>query len=160
MDDAAAQDGRGTKLADRCLAVAVAVMVLALVAGIVMVTSAAIDDGGAPGGERSGGSIRPVTPARADVGLLLQKSAGHVLIRPAGGVTGRIDRGLAERRLKELTLVGVVRHGGEQIAYVKVAGGQTARLRVDDEIAGFYVVAIERDGVRLSLNGVEVPLGH
>ena len=106
---------------------------------------------------------KPLCPLPAvgqDLRPLLMKMAGRRLIRPGQVKAAVKDSGAAERLLKKLKLQGVVQTGADLVAYIRVDKEGTKSVREGQKVLDFVVARIEPGKVTLTLQGVEVVLGH
>lgn len=101
-----------------------------------------------------------IPTGRRQMSPVLAEMAGRQLIRPAQIRAAVKDTGAAQRLLKELNLQGVIQMGGELAAYIRVKGGGVQSVKKGDKILEFDVVEVTQGKVKLSLQGVEVQLGH
>ena len=97
---------------------------------------------------------------KPNLSSLLEKMAGRGLIRPPQVVAAVKDTGAAARLAKSLKLQGVVELGGSLVAYIEVEKRRVQALRKGETVLGFVVRDIGPGRVTLSLEGVEVILGH
>jgi hypothetical protein len=104
--------------------------------------------------------IQPLTGATPDLKPLLARMAGTPLIKPAQVQAAVKDTGAAERLLKSLKLQGVVQMGPDLVAYIAVEKQGTKSVRRGEKVLDFVVKEIESGRVTLTLEGVEVILGH
>jgi hypothetical protein len=104
--------------------------------------------------------LDPLPAGRTDLQALLVRMAGHTLIRPAQVQAAVKTDGTAERLLKQLKLLGVVRIGDASVAYIQVEKEGVKAVRAGDAVLEFVVERVEPRKVTLSLNGVTVPLGN
>jgi hypothetical protein len=126
-------------------------------AGALPVASA--DPPATPAGAGAG-RLEPMPAGRADLQPLLVKMSGRTLIRPAQVQAAVKTDGTAERLLKQLKLLGVVRIGDTSVAYIQIENEGVKAVRVGDRVLEFVVECVEPRKVTLSLNGVTVPLGN
>ena len=150
---------RGKRLASRLRVVGMALLALGFLA---VLTSALVPlrvdlESLSSGRPRQ---VPPLPERKQDVEPLLAQMAGRRLIRPPQAQAAVKDSGVAREMLKKLTLQGVAKVGQDRVAYVLVQGQGVVTVRENDAVLGFVVQKIEAGKVTLSLEGVEVALGH
>jgi hypothetical protein len=104
--------------------------------------------------------IVPLPEVGQNLQPLLVKMAGWRLIKPAQVQAAVKDNGLAQTLLKKLKLQGVIQVGSTLTAYIDVEKQGTQTVKQGEKILDFIVQRIEPGAVTLSLEGVEVTLGH
>ncbi len=140
----------------------IAAVVLLALSAVLMVLSAVIPIG-ADVEASSVASVRQLQPLpkiRANLEPLVAKMAGRHLIKPSQVQAAVKDTGIAQRLAKKLKLQGVVQVGTDLIAYVSVEKQGTKTVRQGEKLLDFVVQKIEPGKVTLSLQGVQVVLGH
>lgn len=110
------------------------------------------------GADSSRGPVASLKAPARDVRKLVGEIAGRALIRPPQVQAAVKDLGVAARLLGQLKLQGVVRLGGEQVAYVQVEKQGVKTVRQGQELLEFVVKEILPGKVVLSMDGVEVTL--
>jgi hypothetical protein len=107
------------------------------------------------------GSVPSFPAGGEDVQPLLAKIAGSRLIRGARIQAAVKDSGAAGRLVKRLRLQGVIQAGSGPMAYILVDKDPAAKaVHEGESVLDFVVEKIEPSRVTLSLEGVEVVLGH
>jgi hypothetical protein len=104
--------------------------------------------------------ISPLVETRQDLQQLLVKMAGWRLIKPAQVQAAVKNTGLAQTLAKKLKLQGVIQVGSTLTAYIQVEKQGTQTVKQGDKLLDFLVQKIDPGVVTLSLEGVEVTLGH
>ncbi len=101
-------------------------------------------------------AVKKIVPL-PEVGQNLQP----LLVKMAAQVQAAVkDNGLAQTLLKKLKLQGVIQVGSTLTAYIDVEKQGTQTVKQGEKILDFIVQRIEPGAVTLSLEGVEVTLGH
>jgi hypothetical protein len=104
--------------------------------------------------------VAPADVHAADVDGLLKRIAGRRLIEPSQGLAAVKDTGAAARLLASLKLQGVVKTGDRLVAYVDVDKQGVSTVGAGDRLLDFVVKDVTPGRVTLTLDGVEVSLGH
>jgi|GEM_PF-1790756 len=152
------QAGVGKLLADRLLIGSLIVMFCA--AGVLVFAGTAPVDPEPPGMEAMRRGVPPVPFDTRNIGELHRMMAGRRLIRPTQVQAAVKDTGAAARLAKQLNLQGVIQMGGSLVAYIGVKGQNVKSVKKGGKILSFTVKDIQPGKVVLSLDGVEVELGH
>lgn len=138
--------------------VLVGLAVVLLGAALVMpVTSSA--DQATPSRARAFVPLGPPQSEMDDAIKILQ-ARPRALIRPAQVQAAVKDTGAAAQLAKRLKLQGVVALNGEYVAYVDVQEQGVKAVRVGEPLLDFVIKDVTPGKVTLSLEGVEVVLGH
>ena len=118
----------------------------------------------APGGDDMGPAARGGFEVREfrceNAKELVLRMAGRRLLRPAQVKAAVKDTGTAARLARKLRLQGVVRMGDRLNAYVEIQNQGVRAVGEGDKVLDFVVKRIEPGKITLSLQGVEVVLGH
>jgi hypothetical protein len=101
-------------------------------------------------------------PVRRDLGEVLEKLSARrtPLICPPQAQAAVKDSGAAARLAKKLKLQGIVQMGSDYVAYIQTDEGTVRTVRRGDTLLEFVVGDVTDASVTLSLEGVEVLLGH
>ncbi len=101
-------------------------------------------------------------PVRRDLGEVLEKLSARrtPLICPPQAQAAVKDSGAAAKLAKKLKLQGIVQMGSDFVAYIQTDEGTVHTVHRGDTLLEFAVGDITAASVTLSLEGVEVVLGH
>lgn len=147
------------RITDRFVLVGAALTLLSFIAVIVAILFP-IDIDVKMKGVSKAVEFAPLAASERDMNSLLLNMAGRPLIRPSQIKAAVKDTGAAAQLLKKLKLQGIVKLGNSFVAYIEVEKHSVVTVRRGEKILEFTVKDIEAQKIVLSLEGVEVSLGH